>query len=76
MVASVLANVFGGRKGRKFKPEDFMPRPAAPAPAQEPERKADDPLAMLRQAEIFIKMIGGKDLRSEEKKHGIKRSTG
>lgn len=55
VLLALLANVHRNpKKGKKFKPEDFMPKEIAP------ERDEQDWQTMLRQAQTITQLFGGK----------------
>ncbi len=55
IICSVIANVNSG-KGKKFKPEDFMPK------REKEEKKTND---LLKQVEMLNAMFGGSDKRGD-----------
>lgn len=50
MVASVIANVHRGKRGRPFKPSDFMPRQ---------RRRAQSPEQQARMLRALTRLLGG-----------------
>jgi hypothetical protein len=52
ILASVMANLWGKRKGRAWRPQDFIPRF---------DRRDADPMELLRRVKMINRLLGGRD---------------
>jgi hypothetical protein len=52
ILASVMANLWGKRKGHPWRPQDFMPRFG---------RRDADPMELLRRVQTINRLLGGRD---------------
>jgi hypothetical protein len=58
IVAATVANAMRGKKGRTYKPEDFIPRWDAGAPPEQRQEQAEDD--QLRLVQRLNKRFGGR----------------